>query len=160
MATQSGFADGFRSSTCFQLLLGFFFNKGVRGGPRVLLNLAAVLMALIIIVKLLPTHMTQTALQSIPLPQSVWSSIIDGNDNSVPGGLRIVVFGEIDIGTPVAPDDEMEESKTWTEALCDQVMNISAALAVRLLTTRIARLRPPHLYGALSGRGVMVSQLQ
>lgn len=124
MAQQPGLMERLLDSMCLHSLLGFVFNKGVRRGPRVLLNLAAVLMALIIVVKLLPSHMTQTALQSIPIPQSVWSSLTNGNDDSVPGGLRIVVFGEIDIGTPVAPDDEMAESKTWTEALCEKVRSL------------------------------------
>lgn len=121
MATQAGLTDAVRNSVCFQSLLGFFFNKGVRGGPRVLLNLAAVLFALFIFVRLLPQRMTDSALQSIPIPQSIWSSLGGGSDNSLHGGLRIVVFGEIDIGTPVGADEEVKGSKTWTEALCDQV---------------------------------------
>lgn len=121
MATQPGFMHSVRSSMCFQSLLGFFFNKGVRGGPRVLLNLAAVLFALFIFVRLLPERMTESALQSIPMPQSIWSSLGAESGNSLHGGLRIVVFGEIDIGTPVGADEEVQGSKTWTEALCDQV---------------------------------------
>lgn len=119
MASQSGLVDRVRSSMCFQSVLGFFFNKGVRGGPRVLLNLAGVLVALIIFVKLLPQRMTESALQSIP--QSVWPSLGSQGDDGTPGGLRIVVFGEIDIGTPVGADEETKDPKTWTQALCDQV---------------------------------------
>lgn len=119
MATQSGLADRVRNSMCFQSLLGFFFNKGVRGGPRVLLNLAGVLVALIIFVKLLPQRMAESALQSIP--QGVWPSLGSPGNDGTPVGLRIVVFGEIDIGTPVGADEEMIGSKTWTQALCDQV---------------------------------------
>lgn len=120
MASQAGLADRVRSTMCFQSLLGFFFNKGVRGGPRVLLNLAGVLVALILFVKLLPQRMTEGALQS--LPQSVWPSTITPQvEQGTPGGLRIVVFGEIDIGTPVGADAEMPDAMTWTQALCDQV---------------------------------------
>lgn len=119
MASQSGFVDTIRSSLCFQSLLGFFFNKGVRGGPRVLLNLAGILLALIIFVKLLPQSMTESALSSIP--KGVWPSIASQTDDSVPGGLRIVVFGENDIGTPVGIQPETETSRSWTQALCDEV---------------------------------------
>lgn len=119
MGSKSGIVDTVRDSMCFQTVLGFFFNKGVRGGPRVLMNLAGVLLALIIFVKLLPQHMAESALQSIP--QSVWSSLGTQSDGSVPGGLRIVVFGENDVGTPVGMTQEMENSKSWTEALCDKV---------------------------------------
>lgn len=119
MATPSGFAEGLRSNMCFQAVLGFFFNKGVRGGPRILLNLAAVLVGLFIFLKLLPTRMTESALQRIPLPKTVWSGLTNGGNR--PGGLRIVVFGELDVGTPVGANPEDEDPKSWTEMLCDQV---------------------------------------
>lgn len=122
MASQSGLLDSVRSNLCFQSLLGFFFNKGVRGGPRVLFNLAGVLFALIIFVKLLPQHMTESALSAIP--QSVWSSIGSQTDDSVPGGLRIVVFGENDIGTPVGIQPESKDAQSWTQALCEEVCSV------------------------------------
>lgn len=118
MATPSGFADSLKSNMCFQAVLGFFFNKGVRGGPRVLLNLAAVLVGLFIFLKLLPTRMTENALQRIPLPKTVWSGLSNGE--SRPGGLRIVVFGELDIGTPVGANPEDDDPKSWTEMICEQ----------------------------------------
>lgn len=115
----AGLAERARSSMCFQSLLGFFFNKGIRGGPRVLLNLAAVLFAVFIFVKLLPQHMTESAFSSIPIS---WSSLSgQKDDGSVPGGLRIVVFGELDIGTPVGADPEGKDAQTWTQALCEHV---------------------------------------
>lgn len=121
MAMQPGIVDRARGSVCFQSILGFFFNKGVRGGPRVLLYLAGLLVGLIVFVKLLPQSMTESALLS--MPQTIWSSS-NGNgvdDNRPDGGLRIVVFGEIDVGTPVGMNEEVEGSKSWTQALCDQV---------------------------------------
>lgn len=119
MASKSDFAETLQSNTCFQSVLGFFFNKGVRGGPRVLLNLAAVLVGLFIFLKLLPARMTESALQRIPRPETVWSGLSGGAGQS--GGLRIVVFGELDIGTPVGANPEDEDPKSWTEMLCDQV---------------------------------------
>lgn len=139
MASQSGIVDSVRSSLCFQSLLGFFFNKGVRGGPKVLLNLAGVLLALIIFVKLLPQHMTESALSS--LPQSVWSSV-GSQDDSVAGGLRIVVFGENDIGTPVGMQPEYEDAQSWTQALCEEVClpcTISCACQVNISPNSLLR---------------------
>lgn len=127
MAAQPGFAGANRSasSVCFSSLLGFVFNKGVRGGPRVLMNLAGVLVGLIIFVKLLPSNMTsnmtESALQVMPIPNKAWSGMSQQQQYIVPDGLRIVVFGELDVGTPVGGSQEKEGSKTWTEALCDQV---------------------------------------
>lgn len=120
MAAQSGFADTNRGSLCFASLLGFFFNKGVRSGPRLLLNLAGVLVGLIILVKLLSLNMSESALQMIPISTKAWSSIVP-QLFTASAGLRIVVFGELDIGTPVGGSQELDGSKTWTEALCDQV---------------------------------------
>lgn len=115
-----GLAAAARSSLCFQSLLGFFFNKGVRGGPRVLLNLAGLLLALIVFVKLLPHHLTESALSV--LPQSVWPSLGSSPSyDTAPGGLRIVVFGENDIGTPVGMQPESDGAQSWTQALCDEV---------------------------------------
>lgn len=119
MASKSDFAETLQSNTCFQSVLGFFFNKGVRGGPRVLLNLAAVLVGLFIFLKLLPARMTESALQRFPRPETVWSGLSGGAGKS--GGLRVVVFGELDIGTPVGANPEDEDPKSWTEMLCDQV---------------------------------------
>lgn len=118
-STKSDFAETLQNNTCLSAVLGFFFNKGVRGGPRVLLNLAAVLVGLFIFIKLLPARMTDSALQRIPIPETVWSGLSAGAGRS--GGLRIVVFGELDIGTPVGADPEDDDPKSWTEMLCDQV---------------------------------------
>lgn len=125
MGTQAGFADTIRSSLCFQVVLGFFFNKGVRGGPRVLLNLAGLLVGLFIFVKLLPSRMTENALHAIPMPTTVWSGL--SGANSGPDGLRIVVFGELDIATPVSANQEDDGAKSWTEMLCDQVSGFLSA---------------------------------
>lgn len=131
MATQPGFANKVRGSLCFQSVLGFCFNKGVRGGPRVLLNLAGLVVGLYLFVKLLPSHMTEGALQAIPLPKTAWSSLgLPGNSGLA--GPRIVVFGELDIGTPVGANQEREDSKTWTEALCVRVSGLVFAMSLPL----------------------------
>lgn len=126
MAQQESSGNRLRDTPCVQSLLGFFFNKGVRGGPKIFLNLAAVLFALLLVIKLMPQRLSDSALNSIP--HDLWTGEAeetlqtdDGEDGSIPGGLRIVVFGENDIGTPIGQDEEVEGSKSWTEALCDQV---------------------------------------
>ncbi|PSR76975.1 hypothetical protein BD289DRAFT_486676 [Coniella lustricola] len=119
----SSLVQSARSSACFQSLMGFFFNKGVRGGPRILLNLAAVIFGLFVFVKLLPQRVTQNALNSIPIswsPLSDYNEANDASDGSVSGGLRIVVFGELDVGTPVGVDLESENAQSWTQALCEK----------------------------------------
>lgn len=122
MSSQAGFLDRLRDVPCFSALMGFFFNKGVRGGPRILLNLASVLLILLLIAKLMPSRVAEGALGAIP--HDLWSGISGSHtadDDSVAGGLRIVVFGENDIGTPVGQNEEVAGSKSWTQALCDQV---------------------------------------
>lgn len=114
-------AQSAQSSACFQSLIGFFFNKGVRGGPRILLNLAAVLFGLFVFVKLLPQRVTQNALSSIPISWAPISDDYESNEASAPGGLRIVVFGELDVGTPVSFNQETQNAQSWTQALCDKV---------------------------------------
>lgn len=123
MSSQGGFLDRIKDAPCFGSLMGFFFNKGVRGGPKIFLNLAAVLLVLLVVAKLMPSRVADSALGSIP--HDLWSGISGGghDDGSVPGGLRIVVFGENDVGTPVGQNMEVEGSKSWTQALCAQVGN-------------------------------------
>lgn len=121
MFPQGGFLERIRDAPCFSSLMGFFFNKGVRGGPKIFLNLACVLLVLLVVTRLMPSRVTESALGSIP--HDLWSGISGGkkDDGSVSGGLRIVVFGENDVGTPVGENAEVAGSKSWTEALCSQV---------------------------------------
>lgn len=123
MAQQDSSGQRLRDTPCIQSLLGFFFNKGVRGGPKIFLNLAATLFALLLVIKLMPQRMSDSALNSIP--HDLWTGVAEEvpleDDDSTPGGLRIVVFGENDIGTPIGEDEEFEGAKSWTEALCAQV---------------------------------------
>ncbi|ROV87662.1 hypothetical protein VSDG_09646 [Cytospora chrysosperma] len=120
MSSPVGVLDRIRDAPCFGSLMGFFFNKGVRSGPKIFLNLASVLLVVFVVAKLMPSRVAESALGSIP--HDLWSGINGGSndDGSVPGGLRIVVFGENDIGTPVGQNVEAEGSKSWTQALCAQ----------------------------------------
>ncbi|KAL2293383.1 hypothetical protein FJTKL_05304 [Diaporthe vaccinii] len=126
MALQEGSGQHLRNTPCIQSLLGFFFNKGVRGGPKIFLNLAAVLLGLLLVIKLMPQRLSDSALNSIP--HDLWTGEAQetlqaevGDDDSIPGGLRIVVFGENDVGTPIGENQEFEGSRSWTEALCVQL---------------------------------------
>ncbi|POS71778.1 hypothetical protein DHEL01_v209832 [Diaporthe helianthi] len=129
MAQQDSSGKRLRDTPCVQSLLGFFFNKGVRGGPKIFLNMAAVLFALLLVIKILPQRLSDSALNSMHMHHNLWKGEHEeplqktgtGDDGSRPGGLRIVVFGENDIGTPIGVDQEVEGSKSWTEALCDQL---------------------------------------
>lgn len=144
MAQQESSGQRLRDMPCIQSLLGFFFNKGVRGGPKIFLNLAAVLLGLLLVIKLMPQRLSDSALNSIP--HDLWTGEAQetlqtevGDDDSIPGGLRIVVFGENDIGTPIGQDQESEGSKSWTEALCVQVSDHNFLLTIALLGHTLRR---------------------
>lgn len=138
MAQQESSGQRLRDTPCIQSVLGFFFNKGVRGGPKIFLNLAAVLLGLLLVIKLMPQRLSDSALNSIP--HDLWTGEAeetlpteDVEDDSIAGGLRIVVFGENDIGTPVGENLEVEGSKSWTEALCVQVSHCDLLLTITIL---------------------------
>lgn len=144
MAQQEGSGQRLRNTPCIQSLLGFFFNKGVRGGPKIFLNLAAVLLGLLLVIKLMPQRLSDSALNSIP--HDLWTGEAEetlqtevGDDDSIPGGLRIVVFGENDIGTPIGENLEFEGSKSWTEALCVQVSYHDPLLTITILGHTLRR---------------------
>lgn len=137
MAQQESAGNRLRDTPCIQSLLGFFFNKGVRGGPKIFLNLAAVLLGLLVVIKLMPQRLSDSALNSIP--HDLWTGEAqetlqtdDSDDGSIPGGLRMVVFGENDIATPVGQDEEVEGSKSWTEALCVEVSVHNTLLSITI----------------------------
>lgn len=137
MAQQEGSGQRLRNTPCIQSLLGFFFNKGVRGGPKIFLNLAAVLLGLLLVIKLMPQRLSDSALNSIP--HDLWTGEAQetlqaevGGDDSIPGGLRIVVFGENDVGTPIGENQEFEGSRSWTEALCVQVSDHDLLLTITI----------------------------
>lgn len=144
MAQQESSGQRLRNTPCIQSLLGFFFNKGVRGGPKIFLNLAAVLLGLLLVIKLMPQRLSDSALNSIP--HDLWTGEAEetlqtevGDDDSIPGGLRIVVFGENDIGTPIGENLEFEGSKSWTEALCVQVSYHDPLLTITILGHTLRR---------------------
>ncbi|KAJ9149382.1 hypothetical protein NKR23_g4307 [Pleurostoma richardsiae] len=126
-------------------VLGFFSNRVLRGGPRVLLNLAAFLVLLILVMKFAPQHMSQISFGHAY--DSIWrgagrpaqeaapeagkgakgATVVDDGPG---GGLRIVVFGENDIGTPWSGGrDEEKSGPAWTEALCDE-LNCSSYISL------------------------------
>lgn len=107
-------------------ILAFFSNRVLRGGPKILLNLATCLVALIIITKMLPSRMTDIAFG--PTYGGIWhddaktDKAAGEKEEEVGGGLRIVVFGQSDIATPALTAGEEEGSiLSWTEVLCAEV---------------------------------------
>lgn len=172
MAQQESSGNRLRDAACVQSLLGFFFNKGVRGGPKIFLNLAAVLLGLLLVIKLMPSRLSDSALNSIP--HDLWTGEVEevletdtGEDGSIPGGLRIVVFGENDIATPIGSDQEVEDSKSWTEALCVQVSGGGPMLTNHhlgahsdALFSLLAGVLQAHLHDAVTRFSRVVRQLQ
>lgn len=99
--------------------LAFFSARVLRGGPKALVQLTACFAAMVLLTKLLPGGRNYA--------RGGWgwqksgSGVDDDDDGSVPGGLRIVVFGESDVATPARLSDEDRESRSWTEILCEEV---------------------------------------
>jgi hypothetical protein len=109
--------------------LAFLSARVLRGGPRRLAHVMTCFAVLVIVLKLLPHRLTD-------VNYSVWSwqlaadgdemraSVVD-TDSSVPGGLRIVVFGGNDVATPARFAKDLG-SRSWTELLCEEVCTYHA----------------------------------
>lgn len=113
----------------FGSFLAFFSAKVFRGGPKALLQLTACSVALLLLMKLLLSH----RLTDVSYSGWSWRNGKDDDaaqnsgledDESVPGGLRIVVFGDRDVATPArlqGRGSENVEGQSWTELLCEEV---------------------------------------
>lgn len=107
----------------FQTIIAFFTQRILRGGPKILLHLAACLVVLIVITRLLPQEVSEAAFG----PHSHlwhWTAGIAGyeaENEGLPGGLRIVVFGENDAATPASSGFRAAGQRSWTELLCAEV---------------------------------------
>lgn len=104
--------------------LAFCSTKVVRGGPRALVQLTTCVVALVLVWKLLPHDATEGYYGRWTW-KNPWSGdeaqdSVDDSDGSVPGGLRIVVFGENDIAT--SPNGVRDlDNRSWTGVLCEEV---------------------------------------
>ncbi|KAK0705912.1 hypothetical protein B0T26DRAFT_656510 [Lasiosphaeria miniovina] len=97
-------------------LLAFFSTRVLRGGPKILLHLAACLVVFILIIR----FTTPTAHTASPLAD-VYAHGGSSKDGSA-SGLRIVVFGADDIAMPAPVRGlEKETSRAWTEVLCQEL---------------------------------------
>lgn len=131
-------------------LVSFFSTRVIRGGPRILLHLAATLVVVLLIAKLAPSPFFGSLYSSTsffswnpdrvaqavsgeirldaeyrPITPSD-SALVLGDDRKVQdaaaGGLRIVVFGKDDVGTPSRLHTYRGTRRpSWTELLCHEV---------------------------------------
>ncbi|KAI1873719.1 uncharacterized protein JN550_002988 [Neoarthrinium moseri] len=122
-----GLIDGLGLKTLF----AFFSAKAIRGGPRLLPQLAICVVILIILTRLLPNHFTDIAFGSNYTKMLKWRPSADKHeDGSAPGGLRIVVFGGGDIASPnKMPGNPELPDQSWTEILCEQLETCSSHLS-------------------------------
>lgn len=116
---------GMQDKFDWTVVLAFFSTKVVRGGPRTIVHLTTCLALLLLLIKLLPHRLTDVN-QSLWGWQDADEDLRSGeeSDGSVPGGLRIVVFGENDIASPARLSGRGivgTDSRSWTEVLCQEV---------------------------------------
>lgn len=109
----------------FGSFLAFLSARVLRGGPRTLVQLVACLVALVLIVKLLPhrPHVSYSIWNWQNATAGDQAPVIE-HDGSVPGGLRIVVFGDNDVATPSHLRDAEDvdvDRRSWTKILCEEV---------------------------------------
>ncbi|KAI0137512.1 hypothetical protein BJ170DRAFT_64708 [Xylariales sp. AK1849] len=123
--------DGLMEGLGLKPLFAFLSAKAVRGGPRLLPQIAICVSILLILTRLLPTRLTDIAFGSSYTKILKWKPTEDYEDGSVGGGLRIVVFGGGDIATPnKAPEEQSwNQDTSWTEILCQQLEDCDAHLS-------------------------------
>ncbi|ORY63935.1 uncharacterized protein BCR38DRAFT_343419 [Pseudomassariella vexata] len=113
--------DGILEGFGLKALLAFFSAKAVRGGPRLLPQLAICVVVLFVLTRLMPTHLSDVAFGTNYTTILKWKPK-GGDDGSVGGGLRIVVFGGGDIATPnKTPEKAVGHDVSWTEVLCQHL---------------------------------------
>lgn len=119
---------GLQEKFGFGTFLAFFTTKVIRGGPRILLHLITAVVLLLLVLKVVPQGYIRYNLWSWHKTESGDNSNDSGsgtaNDGSVPGGLRIVVFGGHDVATPgrtPGPEYLDMDKRSWTELLCAEV---------------------------------------
>lgn len=122
--------DGLIEGLGLKTLFAFFSAKAMRGGPRLLPQIAICVVILIALTKLLPTKFSDIAFGSGYTRILKWRPTSSYDDGSVGGGIRIVSFGGGDITSPNKRQDEAGVTdKSWTEVLCEQLDHCNAHLS-------------------------------
>lgn len=102
-------------------LFAFFSVKALRGAPRLLPQIAAGVVFLVLLARILPAYMSEIAFGKSYTRVVKWKPS-GGDDGSIGGGLRVVVFGGSDIATPAeGPIRLGGQNESWTEVMCQQV---------------------------------------
>lgn len=102
-------------------LFTFFSLKALRGGPRLLPQIAICVMLLLILTRLLPTRLSDIAFGSSYTKTLKWRPNEGDDDGSIGGSLRIVVFGGGDVGSPNTTPGNTYQSTSWTDVLCREL---------------------------------------
>lgn len=145
-SVEDGRLDGLHDVIGVRGVLAFFYAKVLRGGPKVLLYLAACRALFLVFMRLAPTGLSAD-LSSLAATTAyhiwTWSEhrVLAGHDEHADGGLRVVVFGQRDVATPAGGTDAAEAG--WTELLCDELAcSDHLSLVPTTKTTRAGRLHP------------------
>ncbi|KLU87130.1 hypothetical protein MAPG_06134 [Magnaporthiopsis poae ATCC 64411] len=106
-------------------LLAWLSTRVLRGGPRLLLQVAACILGIYLLSTTLPQRAADVTLGSGYSSLWKWAGTRTGggsavDDGSVGGGLRVVVFGASDMATIPDEDDATAET-TWAEAMCTEL---------------------------------------
>ncbi|KAK3386419.1 hypothetical protein B0H63DRAFT_467764 [Podospora didyma] len=114
-------------------VLAFFSTKVLRGGPKILIYLAACLSVFILVIRFMPHGLSAAAL-GLGTTQNIWHWSTNESNKSndayfdydygsrEESGLRVVVFGEDDIATPTWVEREGgAKSETWSQILCREL---------------------------------------
>ncbi|KAK3683298.1 hypothetical protein B0T22DRAFT_384325 [Podospora appendiculata] len=120
---------GLQDAFGLRILLAFFSNRVLRGGPRILVQLAACFTLLMLGMRFMPHGLSGAALGTT---SSLWNwttewkeekiEIEEEEDDGGMGGLRIVVFGEDDIAIPARTHGGRGgRYPGWTEVLCEEL---------------------------------------
>jgi hypothetical protein len=119
--------DGLVEGLGLKTFLAFFSVKAIRGGPRLLPQIAICIVILITLTRLMPSRLFDIAFGSSYTKILKWrpSGYAD-DDGSVGGGLRVVVFGGGDIATPIKAlgTGDVDPRNSWTEVLCQEVRHV------------------------------------
>ena len=99
-----------------QALPAHFIHRVRTGGVRFLIQLILANLAFVIIFRLLMADQGHRYQAVFP-----WAESHDEGEPGIDGGLRIVAFGSQDVFGSAPRSDE--SSRTWLQALCDEVWN-------------------------------------
>jgi hypothetical protein len=117
-------------------VLVFFSARALRGGPRLLVQIAVTAVLLGLLARLLPEPVSDIAFGTSYSNLWRWPFAQIGGEEDGGGGLRIVVFGSSDVASPsvvrqLEGNEDTATGKSWMEYLCEEVTFLALLEYVR-----------------------------